>query len=334
MTEYADLSAVELFAGLPEDELEHLARMMRPFDEPVGSALFREGDVSDGLYLLTSGALRVVRPGPHGMAIPLATLGPGAVVGELSLLGSSPRTATVLVARQAQGWRLDRRAFDVLRADLRPMAIALIRRLGVLAAERMRDRYESIAAHLGVTPAPGAFPGALPEARTEPGELEHLATTLLFNEMSRAHITEVTADARRLFAARGAVVLSPGVPPPALYVVVHGAVEVSVRGPETVQRLRLAGPGRAVGHLGVLGSAPAVAEARARERTVLLELPWPRVQALLDGATDAARAFVLAFSEDVVRALRYAESPVAALRVSAGRDDDQPNTRLMVTPTV
>ena len=318
MSEYPDLSVVELFAELPAEELEHLARMMQPFDEPVGAALFREGDASDGLYLLESGALRVVRPGPHGMAIPLATLGPGAVVGELSLLGSSPRTATVLVARQAQGWRLDRRAFDVLRADLRPVAMALIRRLGVLAAERMRDRYESIAAHIGVTPAPGAFPGALPEARSEPGELAHLATTLIFNEMTRDQIAEVTADARRLFAARGAVVLSAGVPPPALYVVVHGAVEASVRGPETVQRLRLAGPGRAVGHLGVLGAEPAVAEARARERTVLLELPWPRVQALLDGATDAARAFVLAFSEDVVRALRYAESPVAALRVSAG----------------
>ena len=85
----------------------------------------------------------------------------------------------------------------------------------------------------------------------------------------------------------------------------------------------------------MLGPQAAVAEARARERTVLLELPWPRVQALLDGATDAARAFVLAFraARTSVRALRYAESPVAALRVSAG-DDDQPNRRLMVTPTV
>jgi CRP/FNR family cyclic AMP-dependent transcriptional regulator len=325
-----DLSAVALFEGLPEDELEHLARLMHPFDEPVGAALFKEGDPSDGLYLLTSGALRVVRPGPHGMAVPLATLGPGTVVGELSLLGNGARTATVLVGRQAEGWRLDRRAFDVLRADLRPMAVALVRRLGMLAAERMRDRYETIAAHIGVTPAPGAFPGALPEAPAEPRELEHLATTLMFSEMSRGAVAELAADARRLFAARGAVILSPGVPPPALYVVVHGAVEVSVRGPETVQRLRLAGPGRAVGQLGVLGPEPAVAEARARERTVLLELPWPRVHALLGGADEAARAFVLAFSEDVVRALRYAEAPVAALRVGLA----QPNSRLIVTPTV
>jgi CRP-like cAMP-binding protein len=321
VTEPPDLSAVELFEGLPADELEHLARLMTPFDEPVGAALFKEGDPSDGLYLLTSGALRVVRPGPHGMAVPLATLGPGAVVGELSLLGSSPRTATVLVARQAQGWRLDRRAFDVLRADLRPMAVALIRRLGLLAAERVRDRYETIAAHLGVTPTAGAFPGALPETRPEPPELEHLSTTLMFTQMRRDAVAEIAADARRLYAARGAVVLAPGVPPQALYVVVHGAVEVSVRGPETVQRLRLAGPGRAVGQLGVLGTEPAVAEARARERTVLLELPWPRVHALLDGASDAARAFVLAFSEDVVRALRYAEAPVAALRVASGPAD-------------
>jgi CRP-like cAMP-binding protein len=333
VTELPDLSAVELFADLPDEEREHLARLMRPFEAPVGTILMRAGDAGDGLYLLTSGALRAVRPGPHGMAIPLATIGPGAVVGELSLLGNGARTATVLVARQAEGWRLDRRAFDVVRADLRPGSVALIRRLGILAAERMRDRYETIAAHIGVTPAPGAFPGALPEARSEPGELEHLATTLMFKQMTQAAVAELVADARRLYAARGAVVLSAGVPPPALYVVIRGAVEVSVRGPETVQRLRLAGPGRAVGHLGVLGPQAAVAEARARERTVLLELPWPRVQALLDGATDAARAFVLAFSEDVVRALRYAESPVAALRVSAG-DDDQPNRRVMVTPTV
>jgi CRP-like cAMP-binding protein len=185
----------------------------------------------------------------------------------------------------------------------------------------MRDRYETIAAHLGVTPAPGAFPGALPETRPEPRELEHLATTLMFSQMRPEAVAEIAAGARRLFAARGAVVLSPGVPPPALYVVVHGAVEVSIRGPETVQRLRLAGPGRAVGQLGALGPEPAVAEARARERTVLLELPWPRVHALLDGASEAARAFVLAFSEDVVRALRYAEAPVAALRVAAGPAD-------------
>ena len=78
------------------------------------------------------------------------------MVGELSLLGNGPRTATVLVARQAEGWRLDRRAFDVVRADLRPGSVALIRRLGILAAERVRDRYETIAAHIGVTPAPQA----------------------------------------------------------------------------------------------------------------------------------------------------------------------------------
>jgi hypothetical protein len=45
------------------------------------------------------------------------------------------------------------------------------------------------------------------------------------------------------------------------------------------------------------------------------------VHALLDGATDAARAFVPAFGEDLVRALRYAERPVAALRVAAGPVD-------------
>lgn len=284
---------------------------MRPFSARVGETLFDEGDPGDGLYVLARGALRVVRPGPHGVTIPLATIGPGSVVGELSLLGAGARTATVVVAREASGFLLPRAA----------VSTALLRRLAWLAAERMRDRYEAIAARLDFAAAGGTFPGALPEVAEEPRELEHLATTLLFSRMTAVQAAEVTAGARRLFAARGALVLAPGVPPPALYVVVRGAVEVAIRGPEVVQRVRLAGPGRAVGHLGLLGLRPAVAEARARERTVLLELPWPRVHALLEGATDAARAFAVAFGEDLVRALRYAERPVAALRVAAGPVD-------------
>lgn len=306
-----DLSGVELFADLPAREQEHLAQMMRPFEAPVGATLFSEGDAGDGLYVLAEGALQVVRPGPHGMSVPLATLGPGSVVGELSMLGAGTRTATVVVARAASGWQLAREA----------ASIALLHRVSLLAVARMRDRYEAIAEQLGVTPEAGTFPGALPEAPPDPRELEHLATTLLFARLRPDQFADVTAGVRRLFAARGALVLAPGVPPPALYVVVRGAVEVAIRGPEFVQRVRLAGPGRAIGQLGLLGSEPGVAEARARERTVLLELSWPRVHALLDGATDAARAFVLAFGEDLVRALRYAERPVAALRVASGPVD-------------
>lgn len=306
-----DLSAVELFAALPADERERLEHVMAPFGAQVGATLFAEGDPGDGLYVLTAGALRVVRPGPHGVAIPLATIGPGSVVGELSMLGAGARTATVVVARDALGWHLPRMA----------VSVALLRRLMVLAAERMRDRYEAIAACLGAEPAAGAFPGALPDVAPEPTELEHLATTLLFARMRRDQVAELTEGTRRLFAARGALVLAPGVAPPALYIVVRGALEVAIRGPEVVQRVRLAGPGRAIGHLGILGLRPAVAEARARERTVLLELPWPRVRALLDGASEAGRAFAEAFGGDLVGALRYAERPVAALRVAAGPVD-------------
>ena len=94
MSELPDLSGVDLFDVLPEDERDHLARLMRPFSAPVGTTLFAEGDPGDGLYVLTSGALRVLRPGPHGMAVPLATLGPGTVVGEMSMLGPGTRTAS------------------------------------------------------------------------------------------------------------------------------------------------------------------------------------------------------------------------------------------------
>ena len=211
-----------------------------------------------------------------------------------------------------------------MRADLRPGSVALIRRLGTLAAQRMRDRYEAIAAKLGVTPTAGAFPGALPEAYAEPRELAHLATDAdVRPDRSPASVAEIASDVLCLFAARGALrPLRPACHRPRCTSSSTARSRSRCAAPDTVQRVRLAGPGRAVGHLGVLGAAPAVAEARARARTVLLELPWPRVHALLDGATDAARAFVLAFSEDVVRALSLAPRarwPRCAIASGPGR---------------
>ena len=66
----------------------------RPVTLHDGQVLFEANASSDGLYVLERGELRIYIRNPSGDVIELATLTPGAVIGEMSLLGEATRSAS------------------------------------------------------------------------------------------------------------------------------------------------------------------------------------------------------------------------------------------------
>ena len=74
-------------------ELETIAAIVESRTIAAGKELFREGDAGDGLYLVVSGEIDVIKQGPEGEHL-LAKLATGAVLGEMSLITSDARSAT------------------------------------------------------------------------------------------------------------------------------------------------------------------------------------------------------------------------------------------------
>jgi CRP-like cAMP-binding protein len=91
----AELSGVELFAGLASDALGRLAE--RAYVQRVGrgQVIFIEGEPSDTFLLVRSGRLRVFRDSPQGDELTLSFIEPGATIGELSVVDEQPRSASV-----------------------------------------------------------------------------------------------------------------------------------------------------------------------------------------------------------------------------------------------
>ncbi|MCB9745392.1 MAG: cyclic nucleotide-binding domain-containing protein [Alphaproteobacteria bacterium] len=76
---------------------------LHPLELLAGQVLFRSGEEADALYLIEEGLLEVLLTGGR-----LAeTLGPTELLGEISLLQESPRSATVRAATDGILWRLD-----------------------------------------------------------------------------------------------------------------------------------------------------------------------------------------------------------------------------------
>lgn len=90
------LAHVDLFVGLDRKELRHLAGSCQERKYSAGSVLMQQGDTGVGLFVVTSGHVRVTRtPDSQGAEENLRTMGPGEVLGEMALLDDLPRSATV-----------------------------------------------------------------------------------------------------------------------------------------------------------------------------------------------------------------------------------------------
>ena len=114
--ETSRLAAIPLFAGLAEAQLAAIAARASELDAVEGQSLTKTGDFGHGLFLIESGTAEVTEGDKH-----LRMLGPGDVFGEVAVIASGRRTATVtatspmrlIVLFKRDVWALERDAPDV-----------------------------------------------------------------------------------------------------------------------------------------------------------------------------------------------------------------------------
>jgi CRP-like cAMP-binding protein len=87
------LGRTVLFGGLDESELRRLAGIAREVTLPAGSVLFEQGDDSDGLYIVSSGIVRIYLTADDGREATINLLEEGEVIGEIAILDGLPRSA-------------------------------------------------------------------------------------------------------------------------------------------------------------------------------------------------------------------------------------------------
>jgi len=84
------LEGVSLFSGLSKQQRETLARWTDQVTVPAGHALASEGQFAHEFFVIEEGSVEVTRDGEH-----VAELGPGEFFGEIGLLETERRTASV-----------------------------------------------------------------------------------------------------------------------------------------------------------------------------------------------------------------------------------------------
>jgi CRP/FNR family transcriptional regulator, cyclic AMP receptor protein len=124
------LSQVSLFAGCSKAELKRIAALTNEIDIPTGKVLIRKGDPGRECFVILEGSARASIPGKKSR-----TMRPGECFGELALLDSAPRSATVTAETDMRLVVLSSREFWAV-MDENPR---VSRRVLAAVAERIRD---------------------------------------------------------------------------------------------------------------------------------------------------------------------------------------------------
>lgn len=137
------LARCDVFGPLEPEDLDGLADAAHRRRLPAGAVLLRAGEPGSSLLIVVEGVLDVWREAPAngGGRTWLNAVGPGAAIGEFSLLTGEPRSATVTVKRDAVLLEIGRDALAPI-LERRP---ELVEALGRTLAER-RARADALAA--------------------------------------------------------------------------------------------------------------------------------------------------------------------------------------------
>ena len=134
---YVDnLRNVALFNGCTNKELDRIARSGDEVKMPLGTLLADQGQTGREAFVVLDGTVSVKRNGRK-----VASLGPGSIVGELSLLDHGPRTATVTCETDCTIFVISQRHFLAVLDDVPTISHKLLASLSSRIRELDRAYY-------------------------------------------------------------------------------------------------------------------------------------------------------------------------------------------------
>jgi glutaminase len=132
------LNAFVLFRGLDPFEIEALRQILRSRTYQAGEAIIAEGDWDDTVFLLVRGEASVIVQRRSGQEKRLATFSAGMTFGEMALLETSPRSATVSADTTVECFTLQKSELVCLWKEMPHMHAAMLENLACDLSRKLR----------------------------------------------------------------------------------------------------------------------------------------------------------------------------------------------------
>ena len=122
------LQKIPMFRNVDIAKLKLFAMSGHHITYTAGESLFRQGEMSDAVFIILEGSVDIVREA-DGKRVRVAQLGEGNMVGETGVLCSRTRNATVEAATSVCVLQIDKNTFNQVVSEVPQLSLALAREL-------------------------------------------------------------------------------------------------------------------------------------------------------------------------------------------------------------
>jgi hypothetical protein len=135
------LKKTPLFGTIPAEKLMELAELTQRLSYKKGTLISREGELSDHLYIVATGSLKIVKVKNNVKTI-LNIVRKGETYGEIGLFNQAPRSASAVANEDCDLWVLQRSPLKKMLLDMPEIAYNLLE----VFSEKLRKSGEELAA--------------------------------------------------------------------------------------------------------------------------------------------------------------------------------------------
>jgi HEAT repeat protein len=128
------LREIPIFAGLPAEDLELVAKIAREEWYPQNTAIFHQGEEGNVMFVIVEGRLQVLKT-TDGSEKVLAERGPGDFVGEMAVIESAPRLATLRTQSDVRVLAIDGDNFKEILRERPDVSFGVLRNI----SRRLRE---------------------------------------------------------------------------------------------------------------------------------------------------------------------------------------------------
>jgi len=147
-TLYGMIGQSKFFEDFTLDDVRKLSQFMTVYRADPGDTIIREGATDDYMLFILEGRINIVKTDAHGERHPMTSVGPGATLGEMSMIDGEPRFATCIALDATTFSVFARNSMVRIIMEEPQLGAKVLIKLVTLLSQRLRDTSSSLLHYL------------------------------------------------------------------------------------------------------------------------------------------------------------------------------------------
>lgn len=315
----SELKKFSIVQGLTDEELLRIARITQQRSVAAGETIFREEDLTEGIYFIQSGSIRIVKPTPFGEQL-LASLKALDFFGEMDFIDSLRCSADAVANEDSVLFSLSKMKLEDIFISNKHIAVQFYSHFWKTLSQRIRQANELLksffieASKAEQRPVTEPFGGQAASV-----DVDKKVALLKEKGLSSKELRLLATFSNEEFYKAGQNIFLEGQKGDRLYIILEGEVRISKYIPGVGEEaLAILERGDFFGEMALIDNEPRSADAKAHKDATVLPIESKLLTEMLSRDVESSYQFLYILCKILSRRLREINIKIYQWRLMSG----------------